>query len=206
MTAQDILDSEDFKKCETFHGHICPGLAIGYRASKAGMAWLQENRCADEELVAIVESDACSADAVQVITGCTFGKGNFIHKDYGKMAFTLLSRHTGRGVRLLLHGETARPDEDHMALIRKVVSGEISGEERQRFQSLHDKRTRMILAAPLDALFTFTETSVKLPAKASIEPSTPCARCGEPVMISKLVRVDGQFLCRGCIDSGVAQK
>ena len=73
------------------------------------MAWLAEQRSEDEEIVAIVENDACSADAVQVITGCTFGKGNFIHKDYGKMALTLLSRNTGRGVRILLHSPATRP-------------------------------------------------------------------------------------------------
>jgi formylmethanofuran dehydrogenase subunit E len=97
MTAQEILNSADFKQCEAFHGHVCPGLSIGYRAAKAAMTWLAEKRSEDEEVVAIVETDACSADAVQVLTGCTFGKGNFIFRDYGKMALTLLSRKTGQG-------------------------------------------------------------------------------------------------------------
>ena len=66
MNAQEIMAGEDFKKCAEFHGHICPGLSIGYRAAKAGMEWLAENRADDEEIVAIVETDACSADAVQV--------------------------------------------------------------------------------------------------------------------------------------------
>ena len=202
MGAHEIMNSEDFKKCETFHGHVCPGLAIGYRAAKAGMAWLKEKRSEDEEIVAIVETDACSADAVQVITGCTFGKGNFIYKDYGKMAFTLLSRNSGRGVRIMLTGETARPDGEHMALIRKKIAGEISDDEQERFQHLHFKRSCMILEAPLDALFTIREISVKLPAKAPIEPSKACSRCGESTMTSKLARVDGQLLCRGCLDQG----
>jgi len=38
---------------------------------------LGENRAEDEEIVAVVETDACGADAIQVRTGCTFGKGNF---------------------------------------------------------------------------------------------------------------------------------
>ncbi len=41
------------------------------------MRILQVERDGDEELFAIVETDACGADAIQVITGCTFGKGNF---------------------------------------------------------------------------------------------------------------------------------
>ena len=34
MNAQQILNSEDFRKCEDFHGHICPGLSIGFKAAK----------------------------------------------------------------------------------------------------------------------------------------------------------------------------
>ncbi len=37
-----------------------------------------EKRAVDEEIVAVVETDACFSDAVQVMTGCTFGKGDFI--------------------------------------------------------------------------------------------------------------------------------
>jgi formylmethanofuran dehydrogenase subunit E len=198
MTAHDILKSETFKKCEVFHGHKCPGLAIGYRAATTGMAWLNERRSEDEEIVAIVETDACSADAVQVLTGCTFGKGNFIYKDYGKMALTLLSRNSGRGVRIVLKGETAQPDAEHMALIRKMTSGQLSPAEKERLQHLHLERIHLILEMPLDELFTIRETTTKLPDKATIELSTPCPECKESVMMSKMEKVDGRLLCRGC--------
>ena len=45
-------------------------------------------RSRDEELVAVVETDMSGVDAIQFLTGCTFGKGNLIHKDYGKNAFS----------------------------------------------------------------------------------------------------------------------
>ena len=41
-----------------FHGHECPGLAIGYRMALAGLETLKSMRSEDEELVAIVENDA----------------------------------------------------------------------------------------------------------------------------------------------------
>ncbi len=63
METDEIFSTPDFKKCIEFHGHICPGLAVGYKAAKTGMDWLKENRAEDEELVAIVETDACGADA-----------------------------------------------------------------------------------------------------------------------------------------------
>ena len=200
MTAHDILKSETFMKCEVFHGHICPGLAIGYRAATAGMAWLNERRSADEEIVAIVETDACSADAVQVLTGCTFGKGNFIYKDYGKMALTLFSRNSGRGVRIVLKGETARPNAEHMALSRKMASGQLSPAERERLQHLQIKRIHLILEMSIDELFSIRETTIELPDRATVEPSVACPGCGEPVMKSKMEKVGERLLCRGCIE------
>ena len=49
----------------------------------ASMNELDSIHAADEEIVAIVENDACGVDALQCVTGCTFGKGNLIFRDYG---------------------------------------------------------------------------------------------------------------------------
>ena len=65
VTTDEMLSKEDFRKCAEFHGHICPGLAIGYRAARAGLEWLNDHRAEDEEIVAIVETDSCSVDAIQ---------------------------------------------------------------------------------------------------------------------------------------------
>jgi formylmethanofuran dehydrogenase subunit E len=60
------------------------------------MERLGVQRAGDEELLAFVENDACGADGIQVMTGCTFGKGNFIFKNFGKHAFTLVARKRGK--------------------------------------------------------------------------------------------------------------
>ncbi|MEE4359354.1 MAG: FmdE family protein [Desulfococcaceae bacterium] len=199
MKAQEIMNSEEFKKCENFHGHVCPGLAMGFRAAKAAMDYLKEKRSEDEEVVAIVETDACSADAVQVLTGCTFGKGNFIYRDYGKMALTLLSRNSGKGVRVSLKPGAFQPDEEHRSLIQKVIRNEADETERRRFQELHLRRTCDLLESPLENLFYIAETRTELPAKARIEASEHCARCGEPTMPAKMETLAGQKICRGCL-------
>ena len=80
---------EDLDAVVQFHGHFCPGLAIGVRAAELALREIGP-RAADEEIVAIVESDMCGVDAIQFMTGCTFGKGNLIHLDYGKNAFTFI--------------------------------------------------------------------------------------------------------------------
>ncbi|MBN1656543.1 MAG: TraR/DksA C4-type zinc finger protein [Deltaproteobacteria bacterium] len=198
MNAEEIIASEEFAKCRSFHGHICPGLALGFVAGKSALKWIKERRAVDEEVVAIVENDSCFVDAIQVLTGCTFGKGNLIYKDYGKMAFTLLSRKAGTGVRLSLRPDAFAPDERHAALRQKIVQGEADEQERKLFQELHYQRTCQVLGTPGEKLFRFTEAKGGVPQKARIAPSQPCALCGEPTMESKLVELDAKRVCRAC--------
>jgi len=119
MTASDIMNSKDFKKCEAFHSHVCPGLSIGFQAARTALDRLREGRAEDEEMVAVAETDACSTDAIQVLTGFTFGNGNFIYKDHGKIVLTFFSRNTCKGIRVDLKPDAFRPDEEHMSFDSK---------------------------------------------------------------------------------------
>lgn len=188
----------DFQKCADFHGHICPGLAIGYRAARAGMEWLSAKRAEDEEVVAIVETDACGADAVQVLTGCTFGKGNFLHRDLGKQAFTFLGRKIGRGVRVALRAGALELSERHRELLERIREGAATPAEKGEFRKLHEAKSREILKKPLPELFELKEVSPPVPPKARIEPSKPCQICGEPTMGSKMRIYQGKEICRSC--------
>lgn len=86
---------EELKHAVEFHGHFCPGLAIGYRVAE----YVGEHypRAEDEELV---ENNSCSVDAVQAVLGCTFGKGNLVYRDFGKQVFTFYSRGDGKALRI----------------------------------------------------------------------------------------------------------
>lgn len=199
MKTKSLLPA-DFKRCVEFHGHICGGLALGYQASKAALSWLKANRALDEELVAIVENDACGVDAVQVLTGCTFGKGNFIFHDYGKMAFTFFSRETGKGVRLAPRRRPASGISDQLkALFEKKQNKTATDEDLALIDKLGKQRAMETIALPVEDLFTFTETTVPLPPKAQIKPSLVCHRCGESAMATKMKTVDGHPVCRGCL-------
>lgn len=202
MKVEEVLNREDFKRCLEFHGHLCPGVSIGYRAARAAMDYLAAQRAEDEEVVAVVETDACSADAVQVLTGCTFGKGNFIYRDHGKMVLTLLSRKTGQGVRVAIKPDAFAPDPEHMDLIQKVIRGEASEEERARFHQRHTQRSHDLLVMDTEALFKIEPAKLDLPSKACIAPSEPCAVCGEPTMATKMEAVEGRKLCRECFQMG----
>lgn len=198
MNATEILESDDFKKCVEFHGHICPGLSMGYRAAKTAMAKIKEVRAEDEEMVAIVETDACSADAVQVLTGCTFGKGNFIWRDYGKMVLILLSRKTGKGVRVAMRPGSFPQDPQHFDLLRKVMAKKASESEQEQCWARHHQMSLELLETPEDNLFTIETIQMELPPMAKMEASVLCAKCGEPTMPSKLESMEGLKVCRDC--------
>ncbi|MBN1848513.1 MAG: TraR/DksA C4-type zinc finger protein [Deltaproteobacteria bacterium] len=202
MQKEDLFESEDFRRCADFHGHICPGLSIGYRAAKVGMDSLKEKRALDEEIVAIVENNACGTDAVQVLTGCTFGKGNFIFKDHGKQAFTFMGRNTGQGVRVALKPDALKPDDRHHELMDKIREGSATKDEQEEFQTIHLQRAKEILGKTAGDLFTIQWVNTGLPPKAKIEPSIPCDRCGEPTMASRLVPKNTQKLCKDCASEG----
>lgn len=165
-----------YEQIVEFHGHSCPGLAMGYRMARAAMDELKSMRSQDEELVAIVENDACGVDALQCVTGCTFGKGNLIFRDYGKQVYTLYSRSSGAGVRVVLQGQGA-PES---------VLGD------------RDARREWILTAPADDLLSVTRVQVDEPEPACIRQSVACSVCGEMVMESRLRELDGRPACIPC--------
>jgi formylmethanofuran dehydrogenase subunit E len=173
----------DYKEIVSFHGHECPGLAMGYRMAKAGMKALRALRSQDEEVVAIVENNACGVDALQCITGCTFGKGNLIFRDYGKHVYTLYSRTSGKGVRVVLHGNG--------------IPKEMRGNRAEL--------TQFILHARESDILSLEEVVITAPEAARIHTSVNCDICGERVMETRVRVIAGKRLCIPCAEKGVSQ-
>jgi formylmethanofuran dehydrogenase subunit E len=186
------------EECVRFHGHLCPGLSIGFKAAAALLAALRVKRAEDEELVTIVKTDACGADAMQVMTGCTFGKGNFLFKNYGKHAFTLASRRSGRAFRACLKAGAVMPDPVHRALLQKVQGGIATPEEAERYKALHLQAADRVLQMTAEDLFSIEEVAMELPPKARVVASEVCPSCGEPVRVDYLTSSGGAAICPGC--------
>jgi formylmethanofuran dehydrogenase subunit E len=167
-----------YREIIKFHGHECPGLAIGYRMASTGLKAIESVRAEDEELVSIVENDACGVDALQCVTGCTLGKGNLIFRDYGKHVFTIYSRSTRKGVRVVFLGQNV---PDNVSKDRKIF-------------------TEWILSAPQEAILSVTSVSVPEPEPAKIRDSVPCTICDETVMESRLRNMDGKSVCIPCFE------
>lgn len=165
MKMDEISFNEDFIKCIEFHGHTCPGLAIGFQAARILMERLGVSKAPDEELLAIVETDACGTDAIQVMTGCTFGKGNFIFRNYGKHAFSLIDRKRRKAIRACLRPNVFKPNPDHLSLLNKVQNEKASLEELERFGQLQKERIWKILKADAESLFKIEEISPEIPQR-----------------------------------------
>jgi formylmethanofuran dehydrogenase subunit E len=187
-----------FDDIADFHGHSCPGLAFGYRIALFALKALGE-RAADEELVAIVENNSCAVDAVQVVTGCTFGKGNLIFKDYGKQVYTFIKRPSGEGVRISVDWTFPETDEE-----KRIWDRYIRGEHFDDvLKAVHNRKARkidMILSAKDDELFKITRGSMDLPDEARIYASLRCAVCGEKVMEPRARVKNGEIVCIPCFE------
>lgn len=190
------MDKVMWEKAVDFHGHVCPGLAVGYRSAELALEKLGASRSADEELVAIVENDACGTDALQVLTGCTFGKGNFFFLDYGKQVYTIASRARQKTVRVAVK-HLAFHNPEYSRLRAAVNSGIASEEEKKEYQVLQKQHIRNILESGEDC-FEISFVELKMPDRAVIRKSVTCEGCGEAVMETRTVSLEGKTLCIPC--------
>jgi formylmethanofuran dehydrogenase subunit E len=200
----DTLTQEQINKVVDFHGHECPGLWIGIRAAELCLRELGHND--ENPITAVVETDMCGVDGIQVLTGCTLGKGNLIHKDLGKMAFTFYRASDGKALRAMFQREAMGPEGEEMReLMKKAFSGQATEVEKERAKSLKATMRRRIFEAPLADLFTVTPPATPTPRPPKILDSLTCTACGESTMESRTRRFAGETYCIPCFEQ-VEQK
>jgi len=174
MSESQVNINDLMKKATVFHGHLCPGIAIGVLAAKYALEHDFEHS-PDEEIVAVVETDNCSVDALQILLGTTFGKGNLVHLDYGKNNYSFYNRKTQKGIRLALKQEIS----NYKNLSR-------------------DEKIQKLLELEPEGVFDIHEIEFNPPNMAQIEESEPCEMCGELTMESRMMNYQGKIMCISC--------
>jgi len=171
-----MFDERLWKECAVFHGHMCPGLAMGFHATLMAMDRMGINlhRAGDEGLVCISENDACGVDAVQWITGCTTGKGNMIIHLTGKFAWSFYDRSSGKSIRIVM-----KPMD-------------LTGDRTETMNR--------ILHAPDDEIYDTGDVKEPLPEHARIFRSVVCSECGEAAREDLIRLQDGKFVCLQCFN------
>jgi len=128
----------------------------------------------------------CGVDAIQTLTGCTFGKGNLIHRDVGKMAFTFFDRSSGKGFRAILNPERqADIGKELRDLMKKVSAGQANVAEKERSAQLRARLQERYLQADLEEMFISGEPVIEMPR-------------GEMTMESRTRRFDSRTICIPC--------
>jgi formylmethanofuran dehydrogenase subunit E len=190
----------DFNTVAQFHGHVCPGLSIGYRVALLAANHFKD-RSEDEELVAIVENRSCAVDAIQVINGCTCGKGNLVFEDHGKHVYTYFKRGDKKAIRISLKPDIFLQDEMHFALFEKMRMDTASPEDAKEFRDLNELKNQRILEMPDEKLFRVSDVEIKFPEKAIIYSTLICSKCGEGFM-EPLGRVKNEkIICIPCFEA-----
>ncbi|MGI9112841.1 MAG: FmdE family protein [Gaiellaceae bacterium] len=197
----DAVAGETLDRIVAFHGHMCPGLALGIQAARIALREIGAH-AQDEEVVATVETDMCAVDAIQFLTGCTFGKGNLVHRDLGKNAYTFWRRSDGKAIRVAGRAGVRGRTPEHQRLFELLGAGEATPEERARLWELHHERSREILELEPEELFTVVPVDDAPPRKARVLASVECESCREETMESRIRLLRGKQLCPDCFEWG----
>jgi formylmethanofuran dehydrogenase subunit E len=190
----------NFEDTIKFHGHTCPGLAIGFRVASLALKEFGM-RARDEELLAIVENNSCAVDAIQLICGCTFGKGNLIFRDYGKQVYTFIRRPHSEAVRIAVKWEPPPEDPETEAMWTRYSEGDRSPEVTAVVQDRKARKMNSILAADDAELFDIKRIEVEMPDAARIYKSLTCAGCGEKVIEPRTKMAGDKLLCIPCAEA-----
>lgn len=182
-----------------FHGHICPGLVLGYRVSLLALKELGK-KSEDEEIVAIVENNSCAVDAVQAMTGCTFGKGNLIFNDYGKQVYTFIKRPSHKAIRISIVWTSPAETEKEKEMWNRYMKGEHTPAVIKAVHARKTKKIDAILKAGDKELFKVKHIKMDLPDEARIYPSISCQRCGEKTMEPRIRIKNGRMVCIPCME------
>jgi formylmethanofuran dehydrogenase subunit E len=182
------------------HGHYCPGAAMGVKAAARAMKELEVKSTGMEEIIAIVETNSCFADGVQMVTGCSLGNNALVYRDCGRTAFTLAKR-TGEAIRISalfdrVHRE--RSPEAGELWQKVVVERRGSKSENERLTDLWIELAFKALDIPDEEVLNVKKIDIDVPAYARIFSSATCSVCGESIMEPRARLQDGKPVCLPC--------
>jgi len=189
------------RKAAEIHGHFCSYLAYGVKAGYIAVKELGIGSTGMEEAVAIVETNNCFSDGVQIVTGCTFGNNGLIYRDVGKTAVTVAKR-DGTAIRIVLdpsyEESIAEEYSEASELWEKIVvkREEATPREHERMMKLFAEMAFKELRKPAEKMFRITRMRIKTPEYAPIFNSIICPVCGEKTY--RPVMRNGKIVCMDC--------
>lgn len=162
-----------WEKSVKFHGHQCPGLAIGLKCALIAKDALDiDDNMDDEDVVCLAETDACGVDAIQITLGATVGSGSLRIIYKGKNAFSFYNRKNNKSARVVFKG---------------------IDKEMEKNDKIHE-----ILYSENSKYFEIKQPKHPFPPRAAIYKSAICAKCLEITAENSLKDIDGKPICSDC--------
>jgi formylmethanofuran dehydrogenase subunit E len=189
------------RKAAEVHGHFCSYLTYGVIAGYIAIKELGIKNTGMEEATAIVETNNCFSDGIQIITGCTFGNNALIYKDIGKTAVTVAKR-DGTAIRIALDPIYEKSIEKEYSeanrLWEKIVvkREEATRQEHNRMMELFAEMAFKELKKPASKMFRIARMKINTPQYAPIFNSVICQVCGEKTY--RPVMHNGKLVCMDC--------
>ncbi len=195
---QELLDTSSW-----LHGHYCPGLALGVKASAIALEKLELEHEGMEDVFVIVETNNCFSDGVQYVTGCTFGNNSLIFRDFGKTAATFVKR-GAKGLRITTKANVSENWNDQFPEYRKLFEKVVkqrkgTEEDKKKMLEIAKKISHMVITIDPELLFDMEFIDVDIPRYAPIHESYTCSKCGENVMSTRTVKREGKIFCLVCV-------
>lgn len=205
-----MIDAKEFLKAgQHLHGHKCPAMPMGLRVGAAAMNALAVARAKDKDLVAILElgEDHCAhcfGDGVQMITGCTFGKGNLRTLPYGKFGVTLVERATGRAVRVVPRAAAQAKMKESPFFQEFRAKGVPASKVPDE---VVEPMIQQVMSAPQDQILSVgPEFRTEIARKGETFATRACDACGEMV-VDKYLRVAGdKRVCIPCQELALSRE
>lgn len=169
------------------HNHLCPRQVLGVRIGllASGIFGTPPGENPGKRLLAIVESDGCFSDGVEVATGCSLGHRRLRLEDYGKIAATFVDLRTGEAARIC-------PHQDARARAAAFLPQEVRHYFAQllAYQQMPDDD--LLVVKKVELQFD-PDRIISLPGLR-----VTCDLCGEEIINQREVTQRGQTLCRSC--------
>jgi len=185
---------------QKFHGHKCPAMPNGLRVGAAALNKLGVERTGDSNIHVILELGdkhcaTCFADGVQVITGCTLGKGNIEKTHKGKWGITLIDKATNRAVRVTPRAEAMMANKKTEFFTKYRMLGVAPTKvPDEAVQPL----VEMVMAAPEEKMMIVSDVfTYEWPKEKHSFDGFVCEECGEMV-VEEYGRIKGDK--KVCID------
>lgn len=95
------MDRKLWEKTIEFHGHECPGIAMGFKMCEAAILEMDVN-ILEDEVVCISENKTCPVDAVRFIFGCTEDNQKLEIRPSDDLAFSFFNKTNGEKLKVKL--------------------------------------------------------------------------------------------------------